>query len=628
MGSITLNLKAGRYRYPCTVTPFEQAGKLRFKLKFGFNRALMNEIKDSMNAKWNPDGKFWHVEKCPRVIFQLAYLAGDNPYEPYDRDLVTMDFVRPLREHQREMVHHMWTRRHSIIAGEMGTGKSLAAIELMERAKTIEGIQDHEIWYVGPVSGVKAVSRELVKWEAQVKPEMLTYNRLTKRIQDWRDGEPAPKVVVFDECSALKTPTSQRSMAALHLCQGMREEHGFDNTFTTLMSGTPAPKTPVDWWHQAEVACPGFLKEGNIHKFKRRLCLVENRESMAGGTYPHLVTWFDDERKCKECGQIHSGPTKNCSGFVPSKNEVSYLYDRLQGLVMVKLKKDCTDLPEKQYQTVRVKPTVDTLRLAKMIRTRGHSAIQIITLLRELSDGFQYYDGTEGEETCPICSGKGRCMQPVIPDDYDPEVHEPEMVAQICKNCDGTGISPIAVRKAHNVGSPKDDVYKELLDDHFDVGRFAVFGGFSATIDRLVTMAIEKKWHVLRVDGRGYRGFCPDGSDCDSDVLLDCMDRTHPNYKQLKYDYPNVCFVGHPKAAGMGLTLHASPTLLYYSNVYDGEARMQSEDRIHRMGMDVNRGATIIDLIHLKSDQMVLDNIKNKKRLQSLTLTEIEQAFS
>jgi len=50
---------------------------------------------------------------------------------------------------------------------------------------------------------------------------------------------------------------------------------------------------------------------------------------------------------------------------------------------------------------------------------------------------------------------------------------------------------------------------------------------------------------------------------------------------------------------------------------------MQAEDRFHRAGMDTNRGATIIDLIHLSTDKLVLDNLKKKKKLQSLTMGDL-----
>ena len=45
------------------------------------------------------------------------------------------------------------------------------------------------------------------------------------------------------------------------------------------------------------------------------------------------------------------------------------------------------------------------------------------------------------------------------------------------------------------------------------------------------------------------------------------------------------------------------------------------------MGMDENRGATIIDLMHLATDQLILDNLQKKKRLQALTLGDLTTAL-
>ncbi len=62
-------------------------------------------------------------------------------------------------------------------------------------------------------------------------------------------------------------------------------------------------------------------------------------------------------------------------------------------------------------------------------------------------------------------------------------------------------------------------------------------------------------------------------------------------------EYDHICFIGHPGSAGMGITLTAASMIVYYSNDFNAESRIQSEDRIHRMGMDENRGATIVDLV-------------------------------
>jgi SNF2 family DNA or RNA helicase len=42
--------------------------------------------------------------------------------------------------------------------------------------------------------------------------------------------------------------------------------------------------------------------------------------------------------------------------------------------------------------------------------------------------------------------------------------------------------------------------------------------------------------------------------------------------------------VGNPAAIGMGVTLHAAKTCIYYSNSFSLEQRLQSEDRAHRIG--------------------------------------------
>ena len=628
-----LKLTAGNYRIPVQITPVADK---RLELMFKYNKALMAEIKTMAGARWhgfdeeNPK-KVWSVLYNSRNVFQILFLAGENPYAPYDAELVYPTFERPLYHHQQTMVAHGLTRHYCVFAGEMGTGKTLAAIEIMER---IEGLRDELAWYVGPRSGVTAVKRELVKWDSLIHPLMYTYEALVKRVKNLL-VEDAPRAVFFDECSKVKTPTAQRSKAAYELAEAVRERWGRDG-YCILMSGTPAPKVPTDWWHQCEVARPGFIREGNIHIFKRRLCLLEERQSPAGGVYPHVVTWLDDENKCATCGQPESEHDwQSEHRFTKSQNEVSYLYKRMKGLVLVTLKKDCLDLPEKQYEIIQITPAADTLRAAQLIKKTSRRAIQALTLLRELSDGFQYREIDSGEKIeCPSCKGaKVQKMQVpketvdiMAPQDFT-EADFTE-IDVICDYCGGDGEVTKFERDTAYVKCPKDDYFIDDLDAHNEVGRYVVWGGFTGTIDRLVKIALDQAWTVLRVDGRGFHTFTPDHTTASVDTLLDAMDGSHPKKQELLQKYPKVCFVGHPQAGGMALTLHASPTALYYSNSFSGEARMQSEDRIHRLGMDMNRGATIKDLIHLPSDRLVLDNLKQKKKLQSLTLGDVEDAFA
>lgn len=632
MTEVLTKFKVGKYLMPIRLVYADG----RIEMHFGFSRDLIAEVKSMEGHKWhgyeepNPR-KIWSVADSLRNKFRIELLEGKNPYARYDRLISEITTNRSLYDHQQIMVSHALTRQYAIFACEMGTGKSLAFIEMLDH---IPDLEDHEIWYVGPKSGVKAVRREFIKWNSQFRPEFMTYQGLVKRMREWEPGEPAPRVVCYDESSSVKTPTAKRSQAALHLANAVREDWG-EAGYVLLMSGTPAPKSPIDWWHQAEIACPGYLKEGTIGKFKMRLSLVEQRQSISGGTYPHLVTWLDDEWKCAVCGK-RAGEDNHKAGynfdheFEKSVNEVAYLHKRLTDLALVMFKKDCLDLPEKQYQRIKVRPTVETLQAARLIRRTAPRAIQALTLLRELSDGFQYKEEVTGKKICEGCNGKrirrGKISREDV-DTLDPlDVHRDDFIEGdvACTICDEDGMMDIISRTTHEVATPKDEAFIELLEDHEEIGRFVAWGGFTATLDRLVRIAHQYGWATLRIDKLGYNAVTPTGEIVDSSDFLDAMDATSPRRQEMLEKHPKVLVVGHPKAGGMALTFNMSPSAVFYSNSFSGEDRMQAEDRIHRIGMDENRGATIFDLIHLGTDDLVLQNLMKKKRLQDLTLGELD----
>jgi hypothetical protein len=536
----------------------------------------------------------------------------------------------------------------------MGTGKTLSYIEVMEYAKK-EGFvkSNDEAWYIGPKAGVRAVGRELLKWDSSLRPRMFTYEGLVKELRDWTDIRPVPKVVCFDESSKIKNPNSQRSAAALHLANNIRSTY-HKNGYVIEMSGSPAPKDPTDWWHQCEVACPGFLKEGSIGAFKKRLCIIEQRESLiTGGVYPHVVTWLDNSEKCSLCGQLRTDAchwkessvfavspeeAKSQHDFHASINEVANLYTRMKGLVIVIWKKDCLDLPEKQYEILRITPGVEILRAAKLIRKLATRTVEALNLMRELSDGFQYKQIKTGDKTCTLCGGKGTHLQPIGDDSGN--LYEQNTAQDIsfnadvkyeeatCPTCGGNKTEPVYERETYEIGTPKDEAFIEELDSAEDIGRYVVWGGFTGTVDRLVRIAHQQGWSTLRVDGRGYLGQDPENNVLDDETLLSAMDRSHKDFESLREKYPRVCFVGHPEAGGMALTLTATPVELFFSNSFKGDARTQSEDRCHRIGMDQNRGLVIKDLFLLPADEYVFNNIKKKRMLEKITLGEFQAEIS
>ncbi len=601
-----IKLNAGKVRVP--VTLIYDDNEERITVRFGYNKFLIGEIKNMEGRRYHGIGKWattpprkeWSIANTPRNQFQLAYLQGLNPYEHWDSDLVKHKYVRPLREHQIEFSDFMLTRRQVLLAAEMGSGKTLSAIEVMERSGFLNW------FYVAPKSALMSVQIEFKKWDMTFRPRTMTYEGLTKLVREWKSGQRAPQGVIFDESARVKNPTSQRSQAALHLADSMRKEYGLD-AFVILMSGAPAPKTPVDWYHQCEIACPGFLKEGNVSTFKQRLAIIVDRESVQGGKYPHIVSWLDDSKKCATCGEFYGVGEHQPSvadewhKFVPSKNEVAYLGERMSGLVHVKFLKDCITIPDKQYRQIAVEPTQKIINAAQGIVSRAKNVASAITKLRTLSDGFIYRERTVDEVSCPVCRGVFD-NRPIINNQ------------RYCDRCDNAGKIKKTIREAQQIDCPKEQVVIDLLDEYIDVGRVVFYAGFTGSITRLVDICKKCGWETVKADGHGWKTSF-DGDPLD--VFQNCKD-----------EHPRVAFIGQPGAAGTGLTLTASPVIIYYSNDFDADHRIQSEARCHRMGMDINRGCMIIDIFHLPTDELVYNNLKKKRAMQSLTLNELNEVLS
>ncbi len=280
-------------------------------------------------------------------------------------------------------------------------------------------------------------------------------------------------------------------------------------------------------------------------------------------------------------------------------DEVTLLSQRLEGLVLVQFKKDFLDLPEKIYQEIELKPSTQTLRLAKLIKKAAPSAAQALIDLRTLSDGFQYTEKLIGTIKCEKCEGTKKIM-------IDGEKMD-------CIHCSGRGEIKQYERYTAECDTPKIEALNNFLDLKEEDGRLVVFAGFTASIDRVCQTVTKAKWDFIKVDGRGWHSTL--GSSNPQELLALFADRDNGK---------KICFVGHPGSAGMGLTLVASDTIIYYSNDFNAESRIQSESRIHRIG---SRGANIIDLVHLPVDKLVIDNLKKKQDLMKVTLGDLDKCL-
>ena len=80
-------------------------------------------------------------------------------------------------------------------------------------------------------------------------------------------------------------------------------------------------------------------------------------------------------------------------------------------------------------------------------------------------------------------------------------------------------------------------------------------------------------------------------------------------------------FVGNPQTGGYGITLTCANTVIYYSNGYDLEKRLQSEDRAHRIGQ--KKSVTYVDLIAAKTiDEKIVKALRAKINIASTIMGE------
>jgi len=270
--------------------------------------------------------------------------------------------------------------------------------------------------------------------------------------------------------------------------------------------------------------------------------------------------------------------------------------------------------------------------VAQSIAQAAPNAVTGMTLLRELSDGFQYREVQDGMTTCTHCTA-GTVAEWVDSDDPEAtyeaiDMLDADLVARLvkktvpCPLCDGKREVPKMVRITREVPCPKDAALKMLLDENEEVGRLVIFAGFTGSVDRIVKLCLKEKWDVVRCDQGNFQVFTAKSDSPEG--VVETGEEPLDYWANLE-GHGKVAFVANPESGGMSLTLVEARMAVYWSNSWKPEYRVQSEDRIHRKGMDENLGCTIVDLIHLPSDNRVLDVIRANRKLELMTMGEILQ---
>lgn len=158
------------------------------------------------------------------------------------------------------------------------------------------------------------------------------------------------------------------------------------------------------------------------------------------------------------------------------------------------------------------------------------------------------------------------------------------------------------------VPSNRINVLKEVVSE-ID-GKTIVWCNYRQDIDNVCAALQEQGLRVVRYDGGTSQ---QDRQDAVFRFQGSMEGRVCPEEEQADV------FVGTPHAAGYGITLTAAKGVIYYSNTYDLEKRLQSEDRAHRIGQ--TKSVTYVDLIARDTvDEKIVESLKKKETLANVIL--------
>jgi len=102
---------------------------------------------------------------------------------------------------------------------------------------------------------------------------------------------------------------------------------------------------------------------------------------------------------------------------------------------------------------------------------------------------------------------------------------------------------------------------------------------------------------------------------------LTAQEHRQPNIKKFQEDDKCRFLVGTPQTGGYGITLTQANTVVYYSNGYDLEKRLQSEDRAHRIGQ--KKSVTYVDIMAEETvDEKIVKALRKKINIASEVLGE------
>ena len=499
-------------------------------------------------------------ENVKRVLQKKFYLLilSEPTRKGLTMDMTRYKFKTTPYQHQLDALKKAWDKEEFALFAEMGTGKSKILIDNVAM-----------LYDSGKIDGVLVIAPKGVykNWERTEFPKHL------------------PDHVLFD--SITWSPSQTKKQEAI-LAKAFVDD---DNLKIVIMnieafSTVRGTQFAIDFMRRKRVLMAvdesTTIKNGKAKRTKNTIkagILARYRRLMTGS--PITKSPMDLYSQCGFLGDhllgfssFYSFQNRYCRLLkrnvgthsfqqVVGYQNLSELTDRLDKFSYRILKKDCLDLPDKVYTKRSVELTDEQAILYQRIKRSAVAELEGKTLTAQnvLTQILRLQQ---------ICSG-------------------------YFKADDGT-----IIEMHSNKFSELTDVLEEVS------GKVIIWANYTYDL----TMIHKKLCEVYGPESsRMYYG----GTEADDrqQMVIDFQDPNHP----LRF------FVGQPRTGGYGLTLTEASTVIYFSNNYDLEIRLQSEDRAHRIGQKNN--VTYIDIVTEGTvDEKILQALRSKINIATEVLRE------
>ncbi len=248
--------------------------------------------------------------------------------------------------------------------------------------------------------------------------------------------------------------------------------------------------------------------------------------------------------------------------IVDAFQNLGELSDKVKGFSYRVLKEDCLDLPPKNFIKRHVALTPDQKRIYEQMKKEAMAILngKVTTTMTVLTQLMRLHQITCGHFTAD----------------------------------DGS---------TQSVESNRLDELMSILEDI--EGKAIIWANYQLSVGEIIQRIIKEHGKDSYVH---YYG-------------LTSQEDRQDNIRKFQNDPKCRFIIGTPQTGGYGITLTQANTVIYFSNGYDLEKRLQSEDRAHRIGQ--KKTVTYIDLIAEDTvDEKIVEALRKKINIASEVMGE------